>query len=135
MAGRLWILAPKGLITPHFSWIEAACRHCGRIHSRESVERTAIWMERVREEVYQGRVVHVNSWCRCEVHNRAVGGATNSQHKLGTAVDHIARGLSVEEAYRECLKHQGEGKLIGGLGHYPSFVHADRGPARRWEGS
>ncbi len=133
MATR-WKKAPSGLITPHFSWHEAACRHCGRIPGDMSVRLTAEWMERVRSEVYHGRVLHVNSWARCPEHNRAVGGASQSYHMLGWAVDITARGLSPYQTWVLAKAYQGQGKLIGGLGKYVSFTHVDRGPSRRWNG-
>jgi hypothetical protein len=131
--GVVWQPPHYGLITPHFSWTEACCRHCGRIPDAAAVQETAEWMESVRAAL-GGRIIHVNSWCRCPVHNLAVGGAPNSYHLRGWAVDITVHGLTPAQTHAACAKHQGAGKLIGGLGRYKSFCHVDRGPARRWNG-
>jgi zinc D-Ala-D-Ala carboxypeptidase len=132
--GVQWIDAPAGLITPHFSWRgEAACKHCGRIPGLAAVQETAEWMESVRAAL-GGRVVHCSSWCRCGPHNTAVGGAPNSYHTRGMAVDIVVAGLSAKQVQQVLRKVQGPSKLVGGLGSYGSWTHLDRGPARRWNG-
>lgn len=132
--GAVWQPPPRlGLITPHFSWNEAACNHCGLIPNPDVIIETAEWMERVRTAL-GGRILHVNSWSRCPAWNAQVGGAPNSFHVRGMAVDFVARGLTPVQTHSLCRKHQGAGKLIGGLGKYPSFTHCDWGPPRRWNG-
>ena len=122
-------------LTSHFHIHEAVCRHCGKIPDLQAVINTAIWLERVRAEIFGGKVIHVNSWCRCPTHNKRVGGAEHSLHMRGWAVDITVRGISPYAAWRVLKDFQGEPpKIIGGLGRYPSFVHIDRGRARRWSG-
>jgi zinc D-Ala-D-Ala carboxypeptidase len=80
----------KGLPTAsaHFSFIEFRCKCGGRFSACPR-----IWIRRktIREaEAYRrdlGHGVSVISGCRCVGHNRAVGGATKSQHMFGRAVD------------------------------------------------
>jgi len=128
-----WKRPPYQKITEHFHWAtEAACKHCGRVPDLEVVRETAEWLETVREAL-GGLPVHVNSWCRCEEHNAAVGGAPNSYHVKGMAVDITVRGYSPRETWRLCRELQKKG-LIGGLGKYASFTHIDRGPKRSWDG-
>lgn len=128
-----WKKPPPGKATDHFAWAqEISCNHCGRIPDVETCLATARWMEQVRERL-GGRIVYCNSWCRCEQYNAAVGGALNSYHVKGMAVDITVRGLSPAQVWRECKKLQSEG-LIGGLGKYVSFCHIDRGPRRSWNG-
>lgn len=129
-----WIKAPSGLITPHFSFIELACRHCGKIPGVEVVRATAEWLERVRHEVFEDRPLHISSGCRCPEHNAAVGGASDSFHMKGMATDVTVKDLAPREVHARAAKFQGKGKLIGGLGKYRGFCHIDRGPARRWSG-
>ena len=121
------IRPPEGPLTEHFTWHEAACRHCGLIPSIASVRKTAAWMEQVRAAL-GNRVVHVNSWCRCPEHNARIGGAPNSYHLRGMAVDITVRDLSPRKV-QAILKNL---PLIGGLGRYASFTHVDRGPVRQW---
>lgn len=122
------------ILTTHFTVQEAICKHCGRIPDLEAVLKTAQWMEQVRHEVYEGRIVHVLSWCRCPEHNAAVGGVSDSFHMKAMAVDHVVKDLTPVQAYSRVLKFQGKGKLVGGAGKYRGFCHIDRGPARRWSG-
>ena len=80
----------KGLPTAsaHFSFTEFSCKCGGRYASCRR-----IWIIRnhiQRLEAYRakiGRGVSIVSGCRCLGHNRAVGGASNSQHLYGTASD------------------------------------------------
>ena len=129
-----WIRPPLDeKITEHFAWVEAVCRHCRCVPSLEVVIETAEWLEQVRHALGD-RVIHCNSWARCETHNRNIGGAPHSYHIRGMAVDITVRGLTPAETHRILRTIQGPGKLVGGLGRYASFCHADRGPARRWNG-
>lgn len=133
-----WVDAPRGQITDHFSWEEAACKHCGKVPSVKAVEATAVWLERVRDAL-GGRPIHVNSWCRCEEHNTAVGGVPSSLHKLGWAVDMTVEGMTPGEVQAACHnlqrtpQHRGDG-WVGGLGSYATWTHIDRGKTRSWSG-
>jgi hypothetical protein len=128
----VWRPAPSGPITTHFRWSEAVCRHCDRIPGEKVVQETAEWLELVRAAL-GGLPVTCNSWCRCDYWNEQVGGAPNSFHPKGMAVDITVRGLSPTELWRKCKALQKKG-LIGGVGRYPSFVHVDLGPNRSWVG-
>ena len=119
-----WIRPPEGKITEHFSWHEAACRHCGLVPSIEEVRKTAEWLEKVRAAL--GRPMKVLSWCRCPKHNRAVGGAPNSYHLRGWAVDFTCKDLSPLHVRGDRLHPNREKLAIGGLGCYAGFTHIDR---------
>lgn len=90
-------------------------------------------LNRLRE--YLSKPIIVNSGVRCEKHNAAIGGKSNSQHLYGRAAD-----IRVEGEPAERLAGFIEGLIAaheiadGGLGTYHSFVHYDVGPARRWRG-
>jgi uncharacterized protein YcbK (DUF882 family) len=130
-----WIVPPTKLVTPLFhDRSECACNHCGKVPSLAVVQETAEWLEEVRHLVFGDRPMGCNSWCRCRVHNKAVGGAPNSLHMQGLAVDLVVKGLSPTQTWKLAKTHQGEGKLIGGCGRYASWVHLDRGPVRSWNG-
>jgi len=84
-----------------------------------------------------GRPVVITSGYRTQAHNRAVGGAANSQHLYGRAADVRVEGVSPEQvaAYAETLL---PGR--GGIGRYPAnktraagWVHLDvRAKKSRW---
>lgn len=48
---------------------------------------------------WSGKPVAIVSGYRCPVHNRAVKGATYSQHMLGSAADIRVPGLTLDRAY------------------------------------
>lgn len=86
-------------------------------------------LDQLREIV--GVPLYVSSGFRCEVHNRNVGGVSNSQHLYGIAVDLLVpEGFTVDELADWC-------EYVGfdGIGRYydEGFVHVDtRGSKARW---
>lgn len=77
-----------GDLSPHFSRWEFACRHCGRL---ELDFRLVDRLERLRS--IRQKPIKIVSGYRCPAHNAAVGGARNSYHIRGQAVD-IMRGVA-----------------------------------------
>lgn len=78
----------------------------------------------------------INSGYRSPSHNKAVGGAKNSQHLTGKASDIVIKGLTSSEIVNilEGLIRIGAIEE-GGIGKYPTFVHYDiRGERARWNG-
>ena len=67
-----------------------------------------------------GKPVIVNSWFRSEIVNKKVGGAHNSQHKLGQAVDIKVKGMTPREIVD---KIKSSGVSYDQLILYPTFVH------------
>ncbi len=123
----MWVKPPEGPLTAHFDWYEAVCRHCGKVSDVEAVRKTANWMEDVRE-LLGDRPIKVLSWCRCPVYNERVGGAKNSYHLKGMAVDIAVKGLTPLQVQARLAGQ----KIIGGLGSYPGFTHIDRNGKRQW---
>lgn len=76
-----------------------------------------------------GKPFHILSAYRDPIHNAAVGGAPMSMHKFGKAVD-IATHNHDRDRLVEVLKEVG----FTGFGIYKTFIHADTGRARTWEG-
>lgn len=79
-----------------------------------------------------GRMVTINSACRCAQHNKKVGGVPDSQHVYGKAADIVVQGMSPQDVLRAA-----EGIDVferGGIGVYDTFVHVDvRGKRARWD--
>lgn len=76
--------------------------------------------------------VTINSGCRCEEHNAAVGGSENSQHLIGRAADIVVQGAS-PLAVQRWFERQYPRRY--GLGKYADFTHIDsRAGKARWNG-
>jgi uncharacterized protein YcbK (DUF882 family) len=88
-------------------------------------------LEAVRREFHTP--VYINSACRCEAHNKVVGGSPTSQHVKGRAADIRVPGRTSSEVAKFVEEFM-DGE--GGIGVYETFVHVDsrtEGPAR-WKG-
>lgn len=79
-----------------------------------------------------GRAVSLSSGYRTDKHNKAVGGASYSQHLYGLAADIKVTGIKPEEVadFAETLLPN-----TGGIGRYATFTHVDvRAVKSRWKG-
>ena len=117
-----------GDLSKNFSRHEFACRCCDRA---EINQRLVDALQELRD--LAGLPVRVTSGYRCSEHNRAIGGATRSQHLLGTAADIVVIGMTPAEMYR--LAEDIEAFHNGGIGVYPDkgFIHVDvRDGRARW---
>ncbi len=114
-------------LSKHFSSEEFACK-CGCGFATVDSELLEV-LEELRE-VY-GQPITINSGCRCEEHNKAVGGEQKSQHLLGTAADIVVKGVSPFKIY-QYLNSKYKSKY--GIGLYSTWVHIDvrKGNAARW---
>lgn len=76
-----------------------------------------------------GKPLLITSAYRSAAHNKAVGGATHSQHRLGKAFDVVMTNQDPWEFEKAARSAD-----FTGFGHYPksNFMHIDTGPARRW---
>lgn len=110
-------------LTDNFNFREFQCRHCGQVKiDSKLVERLQALRQRL------GAPVVITSAFRCVEHNRNVGGAPNSYHVQGLAVDIAVAptGLSVEALTKVCQE------FGFSVGAYPDngFVHVDLRPGK-----
>jgi len=77
-----------------------------------------------------GRALPLISAARDSEHNKAVGGADNSQHLDGRALDIDVSSLSTEERVQFLQMASAMG--FTGLGVYKNSVHLDTGEVRAW---
>ena len=72
-----------GDMTKNFSRSEFACK-CGC--GKADIDPRVVNMAQVIRDA-MGQPIHINSGCRCEKRNAAVGGVANSNHTKGLAAD------------------------------------------------
>jgi zinc D-Ala-D-Ala carboxypeptidase len=108
----------------NFSPAEIACRGTGQLKLHpEGMDKLQALRDRL------GKPLIVRSAYRNPEHNRAVGGATRSNHMDGTAFD-IAMANHDPVAFEAAAREVG----FLGFGFYPrsGFMHIDLGPERQW---
>lgn len=117
--------------SPHLSWNELACRDAIRTpypldwRSTRAVALAAAF-EALRAQV--GRPLVITSAYRTPAYNRQIGGAPNSQHVQGRALDIVVpNGWTAHDLGAAAQDTPG----IHGVGIYPTrgFVHIDIRPA------
>jgi uncharacterized protein YcbK (DUF882 family) len=81
-------------------------------------------LEKVRQEY--GGPITISSGYRTKTYNDKTDGADLSMHRSGMAAD--IKGNDLKKLMAIVQKHFAD----GGIGDYPSFIHADRGKKRRW---
>lgn len=120
--------------SPHLSWAELACKDgtAYPVEWRETrAKALAEAFEALRAAV--GLPLTILSAYRTPAHNRRVGGAKNSQHVQGRALDLLPpRGWTPEQ-----LAAVAAGiPAIRGIGLYQTFTHIDVRPDSRrvWKG-
>ena len=118
--------------TRNFKVSEFACKcGCGK---NDIDQRVMDMAQVIRDEL--GVPVRVNSGCRCEKHNRNVGGVKGSKHVLGKACD-LSCGLGAGRMF-EAVKRLYEAGMLPELDYcirYKTFIHIDCGGRRShmWE--
>ena len=76
--------------------------------------------------------VTINSACRCEKHNKSIGGSKNSQHTKGMACDIVVQDVNPANVQQYVLGKYEDSK---GIGLYGAFTHIDVRPNKsRWNG-
>lgn len=122
-------------LTKNFHVSEFACKDGSPVPPEliPNVKKLAEQLQVIRDTV--GEPLYISSSYRTPSHNKAVGGAKNSQHLQAKAADISTKGKSPKQLARVIEKLIAEGKIsIKGVGVYPGFVHIDirSGKAARW---
>lgn len=120
----------------NFTWAEAT-RSGQRMPpdqaTVDAIVRIARLAQQARDRI--GRPFHITSWYRPPDINRRVGGASNSRHVVGDAIDYYVEGMTGDQLYRLL-----DPWWPGGLGRYGGnralISHLDaRGHRARWRHS
>ncbi len=116
------------MLSKYFKRSEFQCK-CGCGYDTVDVSLLSVLSE-LRS--FFGSPVHINSACRCKVHNDKIGGKLQSQHLYAKAADVTVKGHAPNEVanyLRWCYPDK------YGIGEYDSFVHIDvRDNKARWKG-
>lgn len=104
-------------LSAYFVSTEFDC-HCGKCATTYIDEQLVIYLQKIREHF--GKPVTINSGYRCVTHNKAVGGASKSNHLLGKAADIAIKGVEPKE-----IAKFAESIGVKGIGVYKTFVHID----------
>lgn len=131
--------------SPHLSWAELACKD-GTVYPMVWRQSRAMPLSEVFETIRAAcgnKPITVTSAYRTPEHNRRIGGARNSQHVQGRALDlKPPKGMPVGIFYGRIRQLIDEGHLptVGGIGFYKrhGFVHVDIRPGDRlavWSGT
>jgi len=117
-----------GDISENFSRSEFKCScNCG--FSTVDVELIKV-LEIVRKHFKKS--IRINSACRCEEHNKSIGGSYGSKHKQGIAADIVVSGVSPDKVYIFLDMFMPNSY---GIGKYDNFTHIDvRKTKARWKG-
>ena len=116
----------------NFTWAEAT-RNGERRPPNQSVVDNIIKIAGVMQEVrvlLGDRPTHCNSWFRDAETNRRVGGASQSRHLAGDAVDFVVAGIHPRDVLARVRPWWG---ARGGIASATVFTHIDaRGYSARW---
>jgi len=118
-------------MTDNFKREEFKCKHCSfNIIDERIVNRLQV----IRDFINQP--IQVLSGCRCPEYNERVGGAKESFHTKGYAVDFtVLRANDTVDEPALLMIDEAFGRRWSGGYHYyikQRFIHIDIGPRRRW---
>jgi GH24 family phage-related lysozyme (muramidase)/uncharacterized protein YcbK (DUF882 family) len=122
----------------HFSWGEALHVNNATGQYRRPANAGVIYgileiaeaLETIRKR-FGDRPITINSWYRDPATNAAVGGASQSRHLTGDAVDFVVQGIHPFDVYANLDSWWGS---RGGLASSSVFTHIDaRGYRARWD--
>ena len=117
-----------GNLSRNFDREEFACK-CNNNCGFDTVDAELLKMvQAARDELGP---IKINSACRCEEHNKSVGGSEQSQHIKGKAADLKPLHTTVDKLWQFLTANFPN----SGIGRYNTFVHVDsRGHKARWNG-
>ena len=103
-------------LTVNFTLAEFACPCCSQVSADF---RLVSGLQALRESIQKPIVI--SSAFRCVKHNIEVGGAENSNHKIGTAADIIVPGMKP----LDLLLAAESVRWLQGFGYGERFLHVD----------
>ncbi len=101
---------PTLLLSPHFTlgelcWLPTWRKyHEPSANELANLSRVAILLEAVRT-LFENRPIRVHCAIRPAVYNKLIGGAKNSYHIMGLAVDFDIPGLNCDDVRKQLVPH------------------------------
>jgi uncharacterized protein YcbK (DUF882 family) len=121
-------------ITANFSMSEFECKSGAQmpLPVQKNIIKLAQNLQVLRDHLKAS--ISINSGYRSPSHNRAIKGATNSQHLFGLGADIVVAGHTPKQVFDAIELLISEGKMTqGGLKAYRTWVHYDcREHRARW---
>ncbi|MEM6840431.1 MAG: D-Ala-D-Ala carboxypeptidase family metallohydrolase [Cyanobacteria bacterium P01_C01_bin.120] len=122
----------------NFTWGEAVHANPATGFYRRPTSASVVYgilnIARILEDIrrrYDNRPIQINSWYRDPATNAAVGGASQSRHIAGDAVDFVVPGIHPYDVFADLDLWWGS---RGGLASSTVFTHIDmRGYRARWD--
>lgn len=118
----------------HITWEELACKDAAktayppRFVCDGRIIELIVMFERIRQH-FGSKPLIINSAYRTLIYNKQIGGAPNSQHLDGRALDiQSPKGLDIAIFHGELLRNA-SWMGIKGLGKYNTFCHIDIRPS------
>jgi len=117
----------------HFTLEELACPCCGLMNIHPvSIKKLDLFRDAL------GTPIYINSACRCEKHNKEVGGVDNSSHKCTINKHSFAFDLKATTASQKFSIVQTALRFgFHRIGVYKDFIHIDDDltkPSAIWHG-
>ena len=123
MAIKTYAKGSNTKLSANFNSSEFDCHGSGCCSSTLVDDKLVTYLQQIREHF--GKPVNISSGYRCAIHNKNIGGATNSRHSKGQAADIYISGVAPAE-----IAKYAESIGILGIGLYETnsdgfFVHVD----------
>lgn len=123
MAIKTYAKTSRTKLSDNFKTNEFKCKGSNCCSTTLIDEKLVEYLQKIR--AHFGKAVTINSAYRCAIHNKNIGGATNSRHTKGQAADIKVEGVAPAEVakYAESIG-------VKGIGLYETdkdghFVHID----------
>jgi len=117
--------------TANFSWQELLTKQkeIPTLEVLENLLKIAIVLQKYRNTIFKNSPITITSGWRSPEYNRKIGGATNSYHTKGLALDFVVNGMS-PQTVQTVLDHV----HFGGMEFAPTWTHIDlRGHKARFK--
>lgn len=127
---RLSLLGLKGLdkdfyCTENFAWHELLKNQTElpSLAVLNSLYKIAVILQKYRDTIFGHAPITITSGWRSESYNKKIGGAKNSYHVKGMALDFVVTGFTPQQVQKLL-----DPVFIGGMEYAPTWTHLDTRP-------